>query len=53
MIYLILYIKIGLILLLLFTIMMGVTGEDVSLQDIFAVVILWPLVIYYMVTRDF
>jgi len=53
MVYLILYIKIGLIFLLLFTIMMGVSGGDVTLQDIFAVGILWPLVIYYMVTRDF
>lgn len=33
--------------------MMGVTGEDVTLQDVFAIVILWPLVIYYLIIGDF
>jgi uncharacterized integral membrane protein len=53
MIYLILYIKIGLILLLLFTIMMGITGQDMTFEDIFVTTFFYPLIIYHFFRSNF
>jgi hypothetical protein len=53
MIYLILYIKIGLIFTFIFAIIMGITGEDVTLQDILVTTFFYPLVIYHILTSNF
>jgi hypothetical protein len=53
MIFFILYIKIGLIFTLLFTIIMIISGQDITLEDLIGTTLLYPLIIYYLITKNF
>ena len=53
MIYLILYIKLGLIFTLLFVIMMSISGQDITLRDIIGTIFFYPIIIYYIITDKY
>jgi hypothetical protein len=53
MIYLILYIKIGLILSVVYTMMISYSEQEITLTDLVVVIFLYPILIYYLITEDF